>query len=149
MRQPSGGGATESNAFAELLRGSVVPTGVVGALAVVVAAFSGARAAWSAAFGVLLVIGFFTVSLLVLKLTASLPPTTVLLAALGTYTAKVLALGLTLFLVKDASWLSGYATGVTVTVCTLVWLYFEMRAYKRLRIFAFQAPEPSRAEGTS
>ena len=97
----------------------------------------------------LLVLVFFTVSLLVLKLTAALPPTTVMLVALGTYTAKVLALGLTLLLVRDAPWLSGYATGVTVTVCTLVWLYFEMRAYKRLRIFAFSPSVPSRAEGGS
>jgi hypothetical protein len=26
---------------------------------------------------------------------------------------------------------------VSVTVCAVVWLFFEMRAYKRLRIFAF------------
>lgn len=146
MQQPSGRGDTESDAFAELLRGSVVPTVAVGLLAVVVGAFSGPRAAWSAAFGAALVLVFFTVSLLALKLTASLPPSTVLLVALGTYTAKVLALGVTLLLVRDALWLSGYAVGVTVLLCALVWLYFETRAYKRLRIFAFDSPPP-RPEG--
>jgi hypothetical protein len=27
--------------------------------------------------------------------------------------------------------------GVSITVCALVWLFFEMRAYRRLRIFAY------------
>jgi hypothetical protein len=39
--------------------------------------------------------------------------------------------------VRDVPWLSGYAVGVTITVCALVWLFFELRAYRRLRIFAY------------
>ena len=35
--------------------------------------------------------------------------------------------------------------GVTITVCALVWLFFEMRAYKRLRIFAFSPDEKAGA----
>ena len=72
-----------------------------------------------------------------MKRTAHLAPTTVMAIVMVTYTAKVLALGLAMFLLRDASWVNGYAVGVTITICTLVWLFFEMRAYKRLRIFAF------------
>jgi hypothetical protein len=135
--------SSESDAFAELLRGAFVPTAIVGLAAVVIALFSGPKAAWSAAFGAALVLAFFTVTLLAMKRTAHLPPTTVMAIVMVTYTAKVLALGLVVLLVRDASWVSGYAVGVTITVCTLVWLFFEMRAYKRLRIFVFSPTDES------
>lgn len=142
-------GAIESDAFAELLRGSFVPTAIVGLVAVVVGLFSSPMAAWSAAFGAALVLGFFTVTLLAMKRTAHLPPTTVMAIVMVTYTAKVLALAVVVLLVRDASWVSGYAVGVTITVCTLVWLFFEMRAYKRLRIFAFTpADDPASGSGS-
>ncbi|MGV1009428.1 MAG: hypothetical protein ACOYBY_12565 [Dermatophilaceae bacterium] len=138
--------AAESDAFSELLRGSLVPTAVVGAVAVLVAAFSGPKAAWSAALGVALVLAFFTISLLAMKRTAHLAPTAVMLVVMVTYTVKILALGIVMVLLRDATWVSGYAVGVTITICTLVWLYFEMRAYKRLRIFVF-TPQPGGSDG--
>jgi len=137
--------ARESDAFGELLRGAFRPTALVGVLAVVVAVFSGVTAAWSAALGAAIVLGFFTASLLVMKRTAHLPPTTVMAVVMVTYTVKVIVLGAVLFAVRDASWLNGYAAGVTITVCALVWLFFEMRAYKRLRIFAFSPDEKAGA----
>jgi ATP synthase protein I len=98
---------------------------------------SSPTAAWSAALGAGLVLGFFSLTLLVMRRTADLPPTTVMLVVMVTYTVKVLVLGLVMFAVRDVSWLSGYAVGVTITVCALVWLFFELRAYKRLRIFTY------------
>jgi hypothetical protein len=127
----------ESDAFAEMLRGSLWPTLVAAVVCIAVGLFSSPMAAWSAALGAALVVGFFSVTLLVMKRTADLPPTTVMLVVMVTYTVKVLVLGLVMFAVRDVSWLSGYAVGVTITVCALVWLFFELRAYKRLRIFAY------------
>jgi len=127
----------ESDAFAEMLRGSLWPTLVTAAVCIVVGLFSSSMAAWSAALGAGLVVGFFSVTLLVMKHTADLPPTTVMLVVMVTYTVKVIVLGLVMFAVRDVSWLSGYAVGLTITVCALVWLFFELRAYKRLRIFAY------------
>lgn len=127
----------QSDAFAEMLRGSVWPTLVAAVVCIGVGLVSGPMAAWSAALGAALVIGFFSLTLLVMKRTANLPPTTVMLVVMVTYTVKVLALGIVMFAVRDVSWLSGYAVGVTITVCALVWLFFELRAYKRLRIFAY------------
>lgn len=135
----------QSDAFAELLRGAFRPTAVAGVLAVLVAAFSGLTSAWSAGLGAAIVLGFFTASLLVMKRTAHLPPTTVMAVVMGVYTVKVVVLGVVLFAVREASWLNGYAAGVTITVCALVWLFFEMRAYKRLRIFAFSPDEKAGA----
>jgi hypothetical protein len=127
----------QSDAFAELLRGSLWPTLVAAAVCVAVGLVSSPMAAWSAALGAALVIGFFSLTLLVMRRTADLPPTTVMLVVMVTYTVKVLALGVVMFAVRDVAWLSGYATGVTITVCALVWLFVELRAYKRLRIFAY------------
>ena len=53
-----------------------------------------------------------------------------------------------MFLLRDASWVNGYAVGVTITICTLVWLFFEMRAYKRLRIFVFTPSSTDSADDT-
>ena len=131
--QPTG----QSDAFAEMLRGSLWPTFVAAAVCIAVGLVSSPLAAWSAALGAALVVGFFSVTLLVMKRTADLPPTTVMLVVMVTYTVKVLVLGLVMFAVRDVSWLSGYAVGVTITVCALVWLFFELRAYKRLRIFTY------------
>jgi ATP synthase protein I len=126
-----------SDSFAELLRGSLWPTLVAAVVCIAVGLVSSPTAAWSAALGAGLVVGFFSLTLLVMRRTADLPPTTVMLVVMVTYTVKVLVLGLVMFAVRDVSWLSGYAVGVTITVCALVWLFFELRAYQRLRIFTY------------
>jgi ATP synthase protein I len=126
-----------SDSFGELLRGSLWPTLVAAVVCIGVGLVSSPTAAWSAALGAGLVVGFFSLTLLVMRRTADLPPTTVMLVVMVTYTVKVLVLGVVMFAVRDVSWLSGYAVGVTITVCALVWLFFELRAYKRLRIFTY------------
>lgn len=141
--------ATQGDAFAQLLRGSVRPTLVAAAGCVVVGLVSSPQAAWSAALGAALVVGFFSLTLLVMKRTTQQPPTTVMLVVMLTYTAKVLALGIVMFAVRDASFVSGYAVGVTITVCALVWLFFELRAYKRLRIFAYDPDGAAALPGRS
>ena len=126
-----------SDAFAQLLRGSIVPTTIAALVCVVVGLISSPKAAYSAAFGAALVIFFFSATLLVMKRTAQLAPTTVMIVVMATYTFKVLVLGVAMFALRDADWVSGYAVGVAITVCALVWLFFEMQAYKRLRIFVY------------
>src|SRR4029453_1073237 len=127
----------QSDAFAEVLRGSLWPTLVAAVVCIGVGLVSSPMAAWSAALGAALVVGFFSLTLLVMKRTAELPPTTVMLVVMVTYTVKVLVLGLVMFAVRDVPWLSGYAVGVTITVCALVWLFFELRAYRRRGIFPY------------
>jgi len=126
--------ATLAAPFDAMLRGSVLPTVAVAVLAVAVFAFVGAREAGSAALGASLVIGFFSLSLLVMRRSAHLAPTTVMAVVLATYTVKIVALGVAMVLLRDASWLSGTALGLTVVGCTIVWLGFEMRAFTRLRV---------------
>ena len=126
--------------FAQMLRGSLLPTLAVGALAVTGAAIAGAREAWSAGLGAVLVVVFFSLSLLVMRRTANLEPTAVMAVVLATYTAKILALGAVMILLRDAAWLSGPALALTVIACTLVWLALEMRAFTRLRVLVTDVP---------
>ncbi|GMA88615.1 hypothetical protein GCM10025868_38650 [Angustibacter aerolatus] len=51
-------------------------------------------------------------------------------------------LGVALVLLSGADWLSGQALGVTIVVCTLVWLAFEMRAFTRMRVLVPGAAGP-------
>jgi len=129
--------ASQSDAFSQLLRGSLLPTAVAGLVCVLVGFFSSPKAAWSAALGAAIVLFFFSLTLLVMKRTADLPPTTTMMIVMATYTFKVLVLGVVMFALRDVSWASGFAVGLSITVCAVVWLFFEMRAYKRLRIFAY------------
>lgn len=137
MSATSGRSASQSDAFAQLLRGCLLPTLAAALLCVVGGFFSSPMAAWSAAFGAALVIVFFGLTLLVMKRTADLAPATTMVVVMIAYTLKIVVLGIVMFLLHDATWVSGYAVGVSITVCAIVWLFFEMRAYKHLRIFVY------------
>lgn len=128
--------------FSAMLRASAVPALLAAAGCVVVAAVAdGGKGAWSAALGAALVVVFFSFSLLVMKRTAAWEPTAVMGVVLGTYTAKIIALGVAMVLLRDATWLSGQALALTVIVCTVVWLAFEMRAFTRLRVLVSPGAE--------
>jgi ATP synthase protein I len=104
-------------------------------LAVVLAGvLGGAEPATSAALGAALVVVFFSLSLLVMRQTAHLQPTAVMAVVLATYTGKILALGIVMIVLRDAAWLSGQALALSIIVCTVVWLAFEMRAFTRMRV---------------
>lgn len=119
--------------FAALLSGSVWPTVAMAVVATVVGVFFSLEAAWSAALGGLLVLVFFSLSLVVMRQTAHLEPTVVMAIVLATYTGKILALGLALLLLHDAGWVDARSLGLAVIACTVVWIGFEMRAFSRLR----------------
>lgn len=129
--------ASQSDSFSQLLKGSVPPTLAAGIACAIVGLFSSPQAAWSAAFGAALVLFFFSLTLLVVKLAGDLPQTTVMLIVMATYTFKVLVLGVVIFLLRDVTWVSGYAVGLAIIVTALVWIFFEMRSYRRLRIFIY------------
>jgi ATP synthase protein I len=137
--------------FTSMLRGSLVPTLVVGVLAVALAAvLADGRAVGSAALGAGVVAVFFSLSLLVMRQTAHLEPVAVMAVVLATYTAKILALGVVMIVLRDAEWVSGQALALSIIGCTVVWLAFEMRAFTRMRVLvapnAASEPPASREE---
>lgn len=120
--------------FSAMLRGAALPTLAAGALGTLAGLLVDARSGWSAAVGALLVVGFFSISLLVMRQTAEREPAVVMGVVLLAYTGKLLALTIALFLLRDVSWLSTQALGLATICCTVVWLAFEVRAFSRLRI---------------
>lgn len=131
--------------YAAMLRGAAVPTAVVALVAVVVAGVAaGERGVLGALLAAVVVGIFFSASLLVMRAVARSNPHSVLAAALLTYVTKVGLLGLLLVLLADADWLSGEAFALTALACAAVWLAFEVRSYRKLRILV--APEAEDAE---
>jgi ATP synthase protein I len=121
------------DAYLTMLHGAAVPTAVAGAGCVGLAAFRGRPEALGAVVGVAVVVLFFGAGLLVMRRFATARPEAVMAVAMLTYVTKVGLLGLALLLLAGARWMSGTVFGVTVMVCTAVWLAFELRAFVRMR----------------
>jgi ATP synthase protein I len=129
--------------FRVLFRGAAIPTAVVGGVAMAAALLlgRGAGGAAAAALGCLVVIGFFGMSLLVMRWTADSHPVNALGAAMVSYTIKIVALGLVFVLLRQVESFDQQAFGLTVLACALVWLGFEVRAFTRAQLPTV-APQP-------
>ncbi len=120
---------------ASILRAALIPTVVVGLLAVVVAAFvGGGKAALGAALGVLVVVVFFTVGLVVVGRASRVSAYAAMNAAILTYLVKIGVLFAFIVAFKDTTLFDTKVFGLTIVVCTLVWTGFEVRGFTRLQI---------------
>ncbi len=120
---------------ASILRAALIPTVVVGVLAVVVAAFvGGGKAALGATLGVLVVVVFFTVGLVVVGRASRVSAYAAMNAAILTYLVKIGVLFAFIVAFKDTTLFDTKAFGLTIVVCTLVWTGFEVRGFTRLQI---------------
>lgn len=120
---------------ASILRAALIPTVVVGVLAVVVAAFvGGGTAALGAALGVLVVVVFFAVGLVVVGRASRVSAYAAMNAAILTYLVKIGVLFAFIVAFKDTTLFDTKAFGLTIVVCTLVWTGFEVRGFTRLQI---------------
>ena len=129
--------ARPDDPYAALLRGALWPTAGVAVVCLVVAAFVSTEALWGAALAAVVVVAFFSASLLAMRWTARSAPQNVMAVALVTYVTKIGLLGLLLVALADAEWLSGDAFALTTLACAAVWLGFEIRAYTRMRSLIF------------
>lgn len=130
--------AQADDPYAAMLRGSLIPTLVVGVVAVVVAVVgAGTPGLIGAALALAIVVLSFSATLLVMRWAAKNGPANVMAAALATYMGKILVLGVFLVLFGRASWLDGPAFGLTAIACAIAWLVFEARAYYRMRVLVF------------
>lgn len=141
--------AAEQDPYRAMLRGGLVPTLAVGAVAVAVAAVvDGGRGAVGSLLALAVVVGSFGSTLLVLgRLAPRVPPLTMFAVALVGYVTKVGLLGILLLLLGGASWLSGPAFGWTAVAAAVVWLAGEMRAFVRVRTLVFSDPAPAGSAG--
>lgn len=104
-------------------------------------ALAGTEAAASAAIAAAVTLAFYTIALAVQVVVANARPKTVLVASLASYISRVSVLGLLLALaVSQAdrwSWLDPVALVVSTIAVVLGWLGFELHAFSKLRIPAY------------
>lgn len=129
-----------------MLRGALVPSGIVAAACVVISALAaGATGLWGSLLGAALVAVFFTVSLLVLDSARAVDPIVVLMIALALYAAKVIGLFVAFIVVNAADLVdepfNRTALGVTVIVCTLTWTVGEIVGATRRRELLYDLGE--------
>lgn len=118
-----------------VLRGALIPTAVAGLLAVVVGAVAvGPKGALGALLGALVVVVFFTVSLVVVGRASRVSPYAAMNAAILTYLVKIGVLFGLIVAFQDTTAFDTKAFGLTIVGCTLVWTTFEVRAFSRLKM---------------
>ncbi len=92
------------------------------------------------------VIIFFSVQLLVARISRDLDPTLTMLLAMISYFAKVILMGVFLVLIgrfTDRSTVDRTSFAISALVITMIWLATEIRSFSKMR---FQMPLP---KGTS
>jgi hypothetical protein len=131
----------------QLWRGAVLPASLVGGLSSTVMAFVNGQ---SGLFGALLasmtVIIFFSVHLLVARVSRDLDPMATMALAMFSYFAKVVFMGAFLLIVTrytDRSTIDRGSFAICAILITMAWLFGEIRSFLKLR---FQMPLPKKEE---
>ncbi len=108
--------------YAQIVRRSVVTTGIVGAvMAVISLAVGGSKGLLGAVFGIVLVAVFFAISVLAVGRAARKSPQAMMITAMTTYIVKILLL---LFFVAKFAGTTAFNSrlfGLTALICILAW----------------------------
>lgn len=113
-----------------MLRGALWPTLVVGAVAIAVSTvLAGFKGALGAVFGLAVVLGVSWLGVAVLRWTARSDPMTVMAAAMMSFFAKIVALGVLLWLFGDTTLFDTKAFGFTILAALVAWLTGEVRGF--------------------
>jgi hypothetical protein len=113
---------------------------------VVVTVFNGRSGFFGGLLASITVIIFFSVQLLVARISRDLDPTLTMLLAMISYFAKVILMGVFLVLIgrfTDRSTVDRTSFAISALVITMIWLATEIRSFTKIR---FQMPLP---KGTS
>jgi hypothetical protein len=140
-KQPQRGIRAE-HLLGTLIRRSTPWAGAAGALCVVIyLILDGFGTAFAAAFGVGLVVFFFGVDILILRLTRNASPGVTVGALLVDYPMKVVLIAVLLWTISTSSDLDLHAAAVTVVVTTVVGAIAVTIAALRVRSFYFDFPD--------
>jgi ATP synthase protein I len=121
---------------ARLLRGAAVPTVAAGAVAVVLCSILvGVKGFTGALVGSVIVLAFFSASIVILSRVAQKQPQLLLGYAMLTYLGKILLLAVLMIAFKHTTLFHFRAFGFTMLALTLVWLAAETRAVLKTKIF--------------
>ena len=122
---------------AQLLRGAVRPTLIVGAVAIATfSIFRGLSGFYGAVLAQFIVAIYFIVHILVSRLTRNLDPISTMAMALFSYFAKLFFLGLFLWALAkytDRDVIDRLSFGVAACALTVAWLGGEVASYLKLK----------------
>jgi len=126
-----------------LWKGAILPSSVIALISIIVATIIRHSAGFlGGLLGSVVVILFFTVHLLVARLSRNLDPLATMALAMFSYFAKVLLMGAFLLIVSRTTspdTVDRASFGISAIVITAAWLAGEIRAFLKLR---FQLPLP-------
>lgn len=124
-----------------MLRGGILPSVVVGALAVAVFSLvQGTLGAAGSALATVLVVVSAASTMLFLRRMAGLDPRVVFLGAMVGYFFKVGLLGVFLLVFRNAEWLSPLAFAVTAIVVSLAGTIGEVVAFTKVKTYIYDEP---------
>jgi ATP synthase protein I len=126
-------------------RWAAVPTVVVTGVAALVALLAeGGAEALGVALGGLVVLVFFGIDLLAMRVSARWEPTTTFLLVMVEYLAKIIALAVLFAAIRGQDSLPGRSVGIGIAVAATVFLAALVAAYLKIPTFVVE-PEDERA----
>jgi ATP synthase protein I len=127
----------------KLGRSAILLATIAAALSLIaVTAFNGRSGFFGGLLASITVIIFFSVQLLVARVSRDLDPTLTMLLAMISYFAKVILMGVFLVLIgrfTDRSTVDRTSFAISALVITMTWLATEIRSFTKIR---FQMPLP-------
>jgi DMSO/TMAO reductase YedYZ heme-binding membrane subunit len=130
-----------------LLKGALLPTAVVGVLAIAIATYLEGRAGlFGALLAQVVVLIYFALHILVSKISTNLDPVTTMSLAMFSYFAKFLALGLLLWLLDrftPETLVDRRSFGIAAVALTFAWLGGEITSYLKLKTHLPLPHEPN------
>ena len=128
----------------QLWRGAIVPAVVVAAIALIVdTVIKGKSGFLGGLLASITVIIFFSVHLLVARISRNLDPMATMMLAMFSYFAKVIFMGVFLVLITkftDRSTVDRTSFAISALLITMAWLVGEIRSFMELR---FKMPLPN------
>ena len=128
-----------------LWQGAIIPASITALLSLIVmATLKGKSGAVGAILASVTVIIFFSIHLLVARISRNLDPMITMALAMFSYFAKVVFMGIFLLLVTrftDRSTVDRASFAICAILITMAWLFCEVRSFLKLRV---QLPLPKK-----
>jgi ATP synthase protein I len=122
------------------LRRSAVPTALLGVVCVVIGAIvAGGKGALGALLALAVVTVFFSISRYVVERAARVSPQSMMIAALGSYMVKILALALLLANFRDSTAFNGRVFGFCAIALVLCWSGTQVREMSRNKVLQVES----------
>jgi ATP synthase protein I len=138
---------TNSSTERDLLRGALIPSLVVGVIAIMISTITQGNSGFMGALlAQLVVVMYFAVHIGVSKISRNLDPMSTMALALFSYFAKFILLGAFLYVLTrmtSRESIDRGAFGITAITLTFTWLGGEIRSYLKLKL---HLPLPTKKE---